>query len=210
MRTVVEQPVVEQPIVQQSIVEQPAVQQPAVQQPPVPVRNGAELVAANAANGQNNDAQNGGRSWFDIKLIIKLIFLVFILCQSSTMSHTLFISGIAAVVYLQQVGIIRYILEGVGAVGVQRDGANVVPAAGGDVAAGGAAGGGQDNNAAVAAAPQVPDVPQGNIPHAATGGFMTDMYTFFMCLVLSLVPSWAPRPMQEPVPPQQPVPQLVQ
>ena len=119
------------------------------------------------------------------------------------MSHTLFISGIAAVVYLQQVGIIRYILEGVGAVGVQRDGANVVPAAGG------AAGGGQDNNAAVAAAPQVPDVPQGNIPHAATGGFMTDIYTFFMCLVLSLVPSWTPRPMQEPVPPQ-PAPQLAQ
>ena len=193
---------------------------------------GAGVVVAPAAPA----AVPRGQSWFDFKLIVKLIFLVFILCQSSTLSHTILMGGIAAVVYLQQVGIVRYILESIGVVGVAGGGegggggANVVPGAagvgvGGGVGAAAPAGAGQDNNA-VALVPQVPDVPIGNIPHATTGGFMTDICTFFMGLFLSLVPSWTPvaqQPQLLPLvddaagvqpgqggPPNPPPPQLVQ
>lgn len=119
------------------------------------------------------------------------------------MSHTLFISGIAVVVYLQQVGIIQYILEAVGAVRINggenvRLGAAVVAAA-----ADGADDDGQNNNAAMDLVPQAQTVPRGNIPHRTTGGVMTDIFTFFMSLVLSLVPSWTPIA-QQPQQPQQP------
>ena len=138
--------------------------------------------------------QARGQSWFDLKLMVKLAFLVVILCQSSTMSHTIFMGGIAVVVYLQQVGIIRYILQAVGAVRPDQAQVGNAPQAGGGGAGPNAVGGAANNAAALVA--QAPDLPRGNIPHATTGGIVTDILTFFTSLFLSLVPSWTPTAME--------------
>jgi len=101
-------------------------------------------------------------------------------------------AGLAVLFYLYQVGIIRKILQCFGAVradqpaGAEAGVAGVAGVAGG---VNGNVGAAQD---AVALVPPVPEVPRGNIPHATTGGFLTDVVTFFMGFFLSLMPAWQP------------------
>ena len=78
-----------------------------------------------------------GQSWFDIKLLIKLGFLLAVLGQSSTTSHIAVMVSMAVLVYCAQVGILRYLLDSLRAMGqpqgqqVAND-ANVNPGPDGD------------------------------------------------------------------------------
>jgi hypothetical protein len=156
------------------------------------------VVDAQAANA---DPQIGaraaqGQSWFDIKLLIKLGFLLAVLGQSSTTSHIAIMVGMAVVVYCAQVGILRYLLDSVRAVGQPQAQPNA-NAGNANVGLGG-----------INQVPQLGDVAQlGNIPHATTGGVCTDLQIFVMGLFMSLVPSWAPVGMNAPlIPIEAPVP----
>ena len=129
-----------------------------------------------------------GHSWFDIKLLIKLGFLLAVLGQSSTTSHIAVMVSVAVLVYCAQVGILRYVLDRVRAMGQPQrhqlaDPANANPGPGG-----------------ANQLPQGGGMPQlGNIPHATTGGACTDLQVFFMGLFMSLIPSWAPIGMNAPI-----------